>query len=621
MKDFVKKFRIKMENVAQQRKRASAVRRQFVRQPGSGSVAVFGSRSLSVVTALVTLFLQVISFMTTWQGAEVYFGGIFLLAPLLFALAVQSVVYFLSNSMRSHVTAIKVLALVIAICCSTYFSYIGIYHAVNPPKQYLQDRYGEIYENVNKLYQQRASTILTGYQDDVNEIVRTIQSQYNSNASKLEELERCQSELSKNTPSASGKLNPPNRSRYSNYEDYIAAYNAYLASLSGNNGLETSQKKEQILSRYGYTNQAAFSQDLNDARSFGATQETMVADLVFRITGKSPSNPLPDQLNLLQKEVVDGIGGQQLEDDRWTQISVILSGLVGLYNSTASQPESSEEILGGLKLLTSQKSADNAPVIRSFQEMEKVVGKQENSNKAMFDLKSQLDSEVQQAVTKINALSREGTEKLSTQSKDFVIYDMYVLPIKNLFQTKTAGIAFLCLLLAALIDLLTVLFAFILRKHSSVLSMRKVSEIRHGGEELFSKQVLTSLMFQNDGSDANRVEVLIRRLYQFIQKFRTSGIAVEQGYSLSCPLEELQEYAVLVSVLTQMNYAKIVPQGYVRELEGHADGKEDPNLGETEDVSLGNGADMLLLKSKFAIWVNQKFSHYISTEAEGFEIK
>ena len=74
---------------------------------------IFKEKKLAYVAAGVSLLLQIISFLTTYQGAEYYFKGIFVLAPLLFAVAVQVVVYFLENSIRGKKNATKILALIL----------------------------------------------------------------------------------------------------------------------------------------------------------------------------------------------------------------------------------------------------------------------------------------------------------------------------------------------------------------------------------------------------------------------------------------------------------------------------------------------------------------------------
>ena len=82
----------------------------------------FGEENLLRLVTFVTLLLQAISFVTTLQGATVFLGGIFVLAPLFFALAVQATAWFLAGSLRVRITPLRCVALGMALCCSTYYS-------------------------------------------------------------------------------------------------------------------------------------------------------------------------------------------------------------------------------------------------------------------------------------------------------------------------------------------------------------------------------------------------------------------------------------------------------------------------------------------------------------------
>ena len=41
-------------------------------------LAIFSEKALMIAAALISLLLQIISFVTTWQGAEAYFSSAFL---------------------------------------------------------------------------------------------------------------------------------------------------------------------------------------------------------------------------------------------------------------------------------------------------------------------------------------------------------------------------------------------------------------------------------------------------------------------------------------------------------------------------------------------------------------
>ena len=69
-----------------------------------GTDVIFNQNTLGWLIVIVTVFLQLISLATTFEGSKVYFGGVNLpfglSAPLLFALAIQLVVFCMSHTIR-----------------------------------------------------------------------------------------------------------------------------------------------------------------------------------------------------------------------------------------------------------------------------------------------------------------------------------------------------------------------------------------------------------------------------------------------------------------------------------------------------------------------------------------
>ena len=102
---------------------------------------LFGDENFVLLAATVTLFLQIISFATTLRGSWSYFSGVFFLAPLLFSIAVQATAWSTANSLRRGVGPLRIAAMVLAMCCSSYFSFVGVYHTVNPPERELESIY------------------------------------------------------------------------------------------------------------------------------------------------------------------------------------------------------------------------------------------------------------------------------------------------------------------------------------------------------------------------------------------------------------------------------------------------------------------------------------------------
>lgn len=167
----------------------------FMGEREAGS-SVFGTHSLLTMVAVVTLFLQLISFITTWNGARIYLGGVFFLAPLLFALAIQCTVYFLSNSLRDKIAPMRVVVLLIATACSTYYSYIGVYNTVNPPQHYLETRYEEISRDLTGRYDQIQAGLASDVRNRMDALFDILTRGQTELAMEQARLESCREELS-----------------------------------------------------------------------------------------------------------------------------------------------------------------------------------------------------------------------------------------------------------------------------------------------------------------------------------------------------------------------------------------------------------------------------------------
>ena len=232
-----------------------------------GQRGFFGQKNLLVLVAAVTLLLQCISFMTTLQGATLFLAGIFTLAPLFFALAVQSTAWFLAGSLRAKITPLRCVALGLALLCSTYYSYVGIYNNVNPPASYLANEYAQIQNALESAYSGYAASAWRTARDQVNGMVSALAERSTLLEQEQARLAACQAELAAAKASHAGGLRAPSRGSYADYEAYVKAYNAYLASVTANTGAEETAARQAILARYAFAGEAelALAQAQNTA--------------------------------------------------------------------------------------------------------------------------------------------------------------------------------------------------------------------------------------------------------------------------------------------------------------------------------------------------------------------
>jgi len=217
------------------------------------SFSLFSDAVLIILVSFVTLLLQLISFATTWNGSKIYLENIFPFASLFFAIAIQATAYFLSNSLRNRTGCLRILALVTALCCSTYYSYIGIYNSVNSPARYLQERYTEIASDLTNRFNEEIESRTAQAKQSLGDATACIIGEYTALTSRLANINACRNALEEIDTAHTESMRAPSKSSYENYEDYVAAYNTYIAGISSGNKTETDAAQSLILASYGFS--------------------------------------------------------------------------------------------------------------------------------------------------------------------------------------------------------------------------------------------------------------------------------------------------------------------------------------------------------------------------------
>lgn len=515
----------------------------------SGDVFLFRDRSLMVVAAVVSLLLQIISFFTTWDGAKAYFAATFAYAPLLFSLAVQSVVYFLENGLRRRPSFGKILALVMAMCCSSYFSFVGIYNSINPPAQYLERTYSSCVKALTSQREQLLSAGNEAYISAVDEGVNLIISSYTTLSAEKETLEKLTEELNSADSSVSQDMAKPYSWQYENYEDYAAAYSAYIASISQGSNAEQQAKLEAILARYGVSDTSEIAERTGKL----SAQLSLIDGTVAAFSGS-------EFYSRAENMRTQAAGGSS---DAAAKISALYKSLSG---SALHIPEFVSETSLQLYLPSYAEIAgqDGAAVIR-----ERLTGV-------------------------INAacdeLSAAGCE---VNAEDYTFRNIYTLPIYAVMNGGFGTDALIALLLAVLVDVLSLLFAMIFVRSKSVLAAKSTEQAIMGDELLFERNIVTAVRLgmcaegRAFSEDVDFSEIT-DRLGEFLCRFSAVDYAADKGYTLSAPRDSFSDHEPLVAFLCQFGLAKMLTAEEARLLSG-------------EDIG-----DTVLLKTKFMLWLSEK---------------
>ena len=513
----------------------------------SRGLAVFGERALMIAAAIASLLLQIISFFTTWQGAEAYFSSAFPAAPLVFALAVQSVVYFSANSIRRKAGAGKIIALFMALCCSGYFSFVGIYSAVNPAGLYLQRTYSAYAAELQAVADGLNSARNAESSADINRAVNGVISRYSALDSERKSLEQLSEQLSAVEGTAASGMTPPSRWNYPTYEDYAEAYKAYAAGVSEGNSGEKQTKTAAMLAEYGFESSSELTQRIAEI--------TAEQSLIEGTLGASGSG-VYSKAEQLRAAMLSGDG---------TSAEQVLS----LYEQfsgerlefTADQPEIELYLPEYFVIETAGESAPAA-------------------------VRERLLGTISTACDTLNAAGEV------VSSGDYPIENVYTLPLKSVFEDFSTD-AVVSLLLALLVDWLSLAAAVIWAQKKSALAAKTTAQAAASDERYFERNVAAALqlgIFAEGGEFFGKWDVkqLSERLAGYVCKFTAADFAVEQGCTLLAERSELRDYELLTAFLCQCGFAKLL------------------SAQELSLLSSGNyEQDGVLLKTKFLLWVSE----------------
>lgn len=513
-------------------------------------LAVFSEKALMIAAASASLLLQIISFFTTWQGAEAYFSSAFAAAPLLFAVAVQSVVYFSANSIRRKAGAGKVVALLMALCCSSYFSFVGIYSAVNPAGVYLQQTYSAYAAELQSIAEGVNSARNTLSSADINRAVDGVISRYSALDSEKKSLEQLSEQLASVEGQTASGMTAPSRWNYPTYEDYAAAYKAYAASVAEGNSGEKLAKTAALLAEYGFESSSDITRRIAEI-----TAEQSLIEGTLGASGSAVYSK-----------------AEQLRDGMLSGDRAAAESIFSLY----------QQFSGELLEFT----ADQPQITLDLPEYSVIAAQGEAAPAAV---RERLLGTISAAC---DTLISAGAEAFAG---DYPIENIYTLPLKSVFEEFSTD-AVVSLALALLVDLLSLAAAVIWAQKKSVLTAKNTAQAAASDEKYFEQNVAAALqlgIFAEGGEFCGKwdEDQLTERLAGYVCRFSAADFAAEQGCTLLAERSGLREYELLTAFLCQCGYAKLLTAEELNLLSG----------GSYEE-------DGVLLKTKFLMWVSEKSS-------------
>ena len=533
--------------------------------------SLFSDRALVVLISVVTLLLQIISFVTTWNGSRIYLEDIFPHAALFFALAIQATAYCFSNALRQGRKPLRILALCVALCCSTYYSYIGIYNSVNSPAIYLEGNYVRITRELSSIYQAQTQETISGAMEKIHGAASKISAYTQTLTERTQLYDSCLQALEELKVSKSSGLKAPKQSSFETYEEYAAAYQAYINSFSQAGDIELKTARTRTLAAYGFTDE----QSLNTAR-----QENEAAFSGLCSALDTTPKEIQAQLATLTADLITAVEntslGQPLTVEHTRQMSRLFQAaqLCGFADKI--------QLSSLLTALNQCAQVSSAPLMEDYSRLPEGLPEGSATDEHLMQLKAEMDSQILHGLMKINTLL-DTAEQLPYSDSKYAITDLYLLPISALKDPTQRMTAFFCLGMAALVDLLSVLFAASLPQEKPLWKRRL---LRSSYMEEYAKQIYASLPDANNSA---------RSLADFLQHFGPSPRTEADGYMMSADTDLLQKYRTLSALLCQVNLAKLVPAHF-----------------------LGNEKEQLLLKARFVFWANEIISNQQeNTSVEG----
>lgn len=393
-------------------------------------------------------------------------------------------------------------------------------------------------------------------------MVSELAGQYSLLEQESARLAACAKELEEVSAEYSGGLRAPSRSSYANYEDYVAAYNAYLASVTENSSAEQASARQAILTRYGFDSESALAEATAQNASDLSAFEAAAAEL------GGEGETAAAQLESSRAFLLDALTAAEAEGSLSSDARAALGRLVQLAAAQTGSAHSTDDLL---RPVDAALTGSGEGLMASFDELAAQLEGGRVTRANAQEMKTLLTSEILNAVLRVNEVADE--EVLQADDPALQITDLHLKPLLALTVPTQRGMALFCLFLAALMDGLTLVFSIACRRKPTLLKARSPRRLLAENGDALAAQVCACLPAGRDPMD---------ELELFLSRFSASPDTLAEGYSLAAPRADLAVYERLCALLCQAGLASIRPA------------QEDGAAGET-----------VLLRSDFLLYANE----------------
>ena len=391
-------------------------------------------------------------------------------------------------------------------------------------------------------YTSRSAGALRTARDQVNQMVSELAGRYSLLQAQQARLAACAGELDAVSAGYTSGLRAPSRGSYANYEDYVAAYNAYLASVTANASAEQTAARAEILTRYGFESESQLAQAAAQAEADLSAFEAAAAAL------EAAGDAVPAQLESARAGLLSALTAAETTGQLGEQAR---AGLARLVQLAAAQAESSLTTDGLLAPVDAALAQAGQPLMATFESLESQLPGGRVTSANAQQMKTLMSSEILQAVLRVNDLA-QGGQPFAADDAAMQITDLHLKPLLALALPNSRGMALFCLFLAALMDGLTLLFSIACRRRRTLLGARSPRRVLAENGQALAAQICACLPAGRDPLD---------ELDAFLSCFCASPATLGRGYNLAAPRQALAPYERLCALLCQLGLAAIEPAG------------------------------------------------------------
>lgn len=577
---------------------------------------------------IFAFMLQAVSFFTTYAGLELYFGGVFFLAPFLITLVIQGTLYtavvtvFQSRKRRMPM----ILCMTIFACASILFSYTGLITLYSPPS----NDYAQAYETYAKRFEQAREALMEGYNDTEQTVTEIMKA----------------ADIMKTNVSMAGKQ----MEILTAQRDSIRIPPQFTSSRSISIGADGSQTTTTVpVANTGY------QEALDQINQINAGIATLEQGCAF-VTPFLEAYGEPDVRSLLENESPGSAGHSLPGNETSGEIAAAspdtaqsLSQLETDFSQAALANNSLVLELGNgatvdSELVTASKKSMNhfgelSSIILELPERTGDTGIKEDAdglmslivragryigadfgNADMNDL-SRMRNDIRNTVndnySKMLAYGNKGIDLAplsQAQSQVDALPGIMVFGAKRLFSPQSRSDALLCLCLSLFNDCTSILlgYAGTVNRGQDTLNRRGKHHINgindlfitlyYSMHEAFAMQIKCGRF---DGMDDNQFEALCRNfvntasshINRFIGKFTLSACTSSEGYN-RCFIykdeEEVRDFMPFISALMQAGLLDIMPLAAYLDIQEKYDrgimwgGFKDQNTGRPDSLTPDN---------------------------------